>query len=301
MLHEFAVDPAVLNNWSDFRFLTSQFGIEHGRMISRFPKKWKALVYDASSLCGDIERKRIEEALTTIDAKLFLQQRIYDGNQPWLLNAETQHQNKPFRAIVSSSNPRSLYHVLVIDEISDRCVLWHVHKERCVSRQEKAMVECAIPILKQSREMLLVDPHFAPEMVRYRQTLEKFAEAVQQHCLGVARLEYHLEEKSTYAFFSQRCQTDLPQLIPRGLQFRFIRWREKAGGEKLHARYLLTDIAGLRYETGLDTGAPGETVDVSLLDPAIYSLRWGQYQNAQQNNLTGAFQYVDEVTIVGIA
>jgi hypothetical protein len=41
--------PSLLNNWKDFRYFTEKFGIAQGRLISRYPKRWKRMVYE--SLC----------------------------------------------------------------------------------------------------------------------------------------------------------------------------------------------------------------------------------------------------------
>jgi hypothetical protein len=70
MIHEYAVDPALLNNWERFRYLTEKFGVCRGRLISRFPKRWKAMVYDGLSSVGEIERKKIEIYLQRIDEKM---------------------------------------------------------------------------------------------------------------------------------------------------------------------------------------------------------------------------------------
>jgi hypothetical protein len=63
MLHEYALEPALLDNWKDFRYFTEKFCVSRGRMIARYPKRWKRLVYESLSNCGEIERKRIEEGL----------------------------------------------------------------------------------------------------------------------------------------------------------------------------------------------------------------------------------------------
>jgi hypothetical protein len=84
--------------------------------------------------------------------------------------------------------------------------------------------------------------------------------------------------------------------IPRGVVLKIVRWSEQAGGEKFHARYILTDIGGVRFDVGLDSGDPGQTTDVSLLDFTLYRQRWDDYQQA-----TAEFKYEDEVVVLGTA
>lgn len=107
MLHEFAVDPEALSDWQSYRYLVEKFGVEHGRLISRFPKDWKRRVYDACSGCGDVEKKRIEVGLKSIDPRLIVTGRPYGQAPAWLVNAEAEHASQPFRAVISRGNPRS--------------------------------------------------------------------------------------------------------------------------------------------------------------------------------------------------
>ena len=55
------------------------------------------------------------------------------------------------------------------------------------------------------------------------------------------------------------------------------RLNEKLGGEKLHNRYILTDLGGVTFGIGLDDGNEGETDDLNLMDRVNYELRWSQY------------------------
>jgi hypothetical protein len=55
------------------------------------------------------------------------------------------------------------------------------------------------------------------------------------------------------------------------------RLNQRAGGERLHNRYILTDLGGIAFGVGLDDGGDGETDDLSLMDRAQYELRWSQY------------------------
>jgi len=301
MINEFAVEPKVMSTWTDFKSIYDRFGIEHGRLISKYPKKWKRFVFEESEGRGDIERKKIEEKLAQIDSKLFDQSRPYDGTQTWLQNAESIHHSYPFRAIVATQNPRHMYYVLLLDQLDEGCILWHVAREKRIPRTAAALAASTKAIISQSQEILFVDPHFAPEVERYRATLKEFLRIIHNVCASPIRIEYHLMQKSTYSFFSSECKRKLPSLLSRGTGVRFVRWKEKPNGDKLHARYLLTEKVGLRFETGLDEGELGQTTDVTLLDIGLHQQRWKQYQDACPTNQTGSFEYVDEVTIIGIA
>lgn len=194
MLHEYALDPVVLSNWHSFRYFCEKFGVAHGRMISRFPKKWKKMVYEACGGCGVIERKRIEEKLRDIDAKLLPTGRSYDSNMAWLHNAEVQHLLQPFQAIISNENPKKVEAILIADEIDENMPLWKVPREIRVPRKAADLAKCLAMFLQNSTEILFVDPHFRPNENRYRNTLRHLIEATCTTSNRLGRLEFHLKE-----------------------------------------------------------------------------------------------------------
>jgi hypothetical protein len=57
-------------------------------------------------------------------------------------------------------------------------------------------------------------------------------------------------------------------------------WKQKRNGEKLHNRYLLTNMLGIMLGTGSDAAANPdslETDDIVLLDEKQYAARYEQY------------------------
>ena len=65
--------------------------------------------------------------------------------------------------------------------------------------------------------------------------------------------------------------------FPGGTHVLVRRLSEKPRGEKLHNRYILTDLGGVSFGIGLDDGDEGATDDVTLLDRDPYVVRWSQY------------------------
>lgn len=85
-------------------------------------------------------------------------------------------------------------------------------------------------------------------------------------------------------------------ILPLGIQLRIIRWQQKDGGDKPHARYILTERGGIRYDYGLDEGEEGDqATDVSLISEETRGKRWMDYQTD-----TAAYDLSDEIIIIGI-
>lgn len=293
MLHEFAVEPKSLACWNPLWLALEQFGIHHGRMISRFPKRWERMVWDLLNQCPQKQRWMLEERLRRLKRKMIATGREFDPAKDWLANAEGAHAILPFRAIICAENALAAAHVLTGEQLHEDNQLWKVARECCVPRQAVDMAKCVAPVLSLADEVLFVDPHFRPEQ-RFTEPLAEFLTAAHCRKRQLKRIEYHVAWVDWWSNFCNECERWLPHRIPVGLELRIVAWRERPRGEKLHPRYILTNVGGVRFEVGLDSGDSGQTCDVSLLDQDLYLKRWADFQLQ-----TAAFDYKDELRILG--
>lgn len=60
------------------------------------------------------------------------------------------------------------------------------------------------------------------------------------------KIEFHTAFKAEKKVFSDECQRQFPQVIPRGMSLKVVRWQEQNKGDGLHNRYILTDRGGVR-------------------------------------------------------
>lgn len=160
------------------------------------------------------------------------------------------------------------------------------------------MAICAKTLLNISREILLIDPHFNPQLPRYLETftyLIRFAFENNHQ----KRLELHVEYNKwspTLEWWQESCEAQLSSFLPDNADIRIMRWQGKNSGDKPHPRYILSERGGIRFDYGLDEWeGEGQTTDVSLLDHTLYEKRWNDYQKG-----TAAFDLVDEILIKGV-
>jgi hypothetical protein len=309
MLREFAVDPATLSTWQSYRYTIEKFGVEHGRLIATFPKYWQTLVYKACSECKDVERKRIVESLTKIDCKLLNRGRPYGTAPTWLLNAEAEHLRESFHAIIAATNPRNRAYVKLWEDLSENDDCFKVERERAVPRTVQDLAACVDMLFQGSKEILFVDPHFDPDRSRYRSTLKEFVRIATIKGSRPQRIEFHLGNKCEQKRFRNNCEQFLVSILPRGVTVTFFRWEQIDQGDHLHARYILTDIGGLHFDSGLDAGELGETTDVRLLTKALYDQRWNDYQTSdsttkgltkdEKAKFQTTFRLVDRIEVIG--
>lgn len=282
MIHEFAVEPAVLSTWDQFRYFSENFGMEQGRLISRFPKRWKKLVYEACATISDVERKRIETRLgqESFDRKLLNKGRQYDSDHTWLVNAEA-HQGTadPFRAIIATDNPRACDAVRLAAELDQTDILWTVNREDRIPRTATALAAASSKLLQYSRAVLIVDPYFDPSVPRFLNVFRAFVNELGLPSRLLRRFELHTsnQRSGTTDHWGDICRARLLPLLSEGNTLRVVRWSQRPGGEVFHARYVLSDLGGIRFEAGLDEGPNGETTDVSLLNSNVREARWRDF------------------------
>ncbi len=298
MLNEYALEPeALAASWDRFRFLVSLFSVESGRVISRFPKKWVRMVYESTAALSPVNRKRIEEGLRRIDRKLVASARPYDGNSTWIQNAVSQHDQRPFKAIIAREHVTGRKYVISADDVDENHPLLVVSREKAVRRTATELAAAVADILQNSKEILFLDPHFRPTRPKWTSVLREFLQVAANGKHRIVRCEYHFQWKDEFTCdeFHRHCDR-LRGDIPTGICVRFVGWREKEDGERFHARYILTDIGGVRFDVGLDHQVDGEnqTTDVGLLDRGLYEKRWSDLQSE-----TAAFDFVMDLTVVG--
>ena len=269
MLKEYALDPGLLSNWRDFRFFVGQFGAAQGRFISRFPKKWKKMVFEAAQSAKDVEYVRIEEALTRIDKVMLIRDFDYEKGHEWVRNAVEENQKRPFHSIVSTKNHGSATNLLIGDDIdpTDPPVLWIVPTSIHIKREPTPMANCVLALLSQCDEALFIDPYFGPGKKKHTDPLKMFLQAIVSRGTRrmPSRIEYHggNQDQDTTKYQSDLEQWVKPSL-PAGVTFSVIRWNK----DQMHNRYILTDRGGVMFGQGLDDGRDSAVKHdtVSLLD-----------------------------------
>lgn len=282
MLKEFAVDPCVIaSSFETCRYLISQFGADKGRLISKFPKTWKRMAIDAADKLPDgLNKKRVIESLNDIPKEwltLIGSGRNCQNADNWLESAITAHESHPFQAILCDrDNPNNQ----LIDGYScnENHPLFAAPRIQKVNRKAQELAKIAILMLQNCKELRLVDPYFDPKKRKWRDSLAAFLSLIPD--ISAVKCEYHLLE-SEKSPSTDKFIEDLQKLngvIPARGELRLIRWKQKAGGERFHRRYLLTENAGLNYEGGLDPEINAvQTTDVSLMDRDHHHTRWVEY------------------------
>jgi hypothetical protein len=284
VIHAYALEPQLVATWgrgAEYRFIYGNFGLGTPRALLELPKfnKWKRAVYDAASGLGlsELELKRIDELLA-----LFGEHRsrradsVYDGVLSWLENAEREYDRKPFKAILATANPRAHRGVLVGSQLDPGEARWACSTGATPARTPEALAAALSTMLVHCRVLHLVDPYFGPENARHRKVLVALMNVLSDHQIVPEVVRVHCAVKPALAFFDAEAKK-MASWLPATITVEFVRWQQKLGGDRLHNRYVLTDLGGVSLGIGLDAGGVGETDDLLLLPRAQYAHRWAQY------------------------
>jgi hypothetical protein len=306
MIFDFAIEPELVASWGniqDYRYFAAAFGIGQPRILAEYPKfyDWRLRVLQAAQNSSDMEKQRVTALIGILSECRVNRKDSYDCSIAWLQNAEHVHRRSPFHAILATENPNNHRAVLTGRSLGnmpdDR---WNLGRSSSPDRQAADLADCVENMLRICNDVVFVDPHFGPENRRHRKVLEAMLQRISARGVETQlpkRIELQTSDKACEQWFRTECDKQLPGLIPEGMTVTFRQLRERIGGEKLHNRYILTDIGGVSFQVGLDEGKLGETEDIDLMDRAKFLKRWSQYAGNEP-----VFDTIgDPITIVGIA
>jgi hypothetical protein len=285
MIREYALEPELVATWGnrhDFRYFVEKFGVGQPRIVSRYPKPWKRLVWEAFHTDNELERKRIEVLLLRLGEQMIHRRDyVWDPEHSWLKNAQTEDARIPFHAILARANPAGHAKTVAVDRIDDSGVLWATPSGVTIVRSATEMTRAVETMLRVARTIIFVDPYFGAEHLRYRRPFASLLQAVlkDRPAGPPQRIEIHasVNTGSSWEFFESECKKRLPGCVPPGVRLIVRRLSQMPNGENPHNRYILTDVGGVIFGHGLDEGEAGETEDINLLDRAQFEIRWRQH------------------------
>ena len=327
MIFEFALDPALVAHWYDrkkYLFFEEKFGLRTRRLVSAYPKsKWKKMIWEIFSGCPDGSDQNAQMRMTEIVQFLWENAIKRPGNDnkfnSWIDSAEAEHVDRPFHAIISTHNPNNRDYVIAENELLDKGhPKWIVPYANPVKRSAEDLGMALAQPVRLCKQLILIDPYFDPTKDRFRKPLEAILSSFNHNVFGIENLQVELhtsidrffeswerhdsrnieDEKRVYKNMMSDVGKHLPDLIPKGITLKVVMWKQKANGEKLHNRYILTNVCGVLFGTGSDEAdcmENEETDDLVLLEEGQYQTRCKQYLST-----TPAFDLVgDPVFILG--
>jgi hypothetical protein len=279
MFYEYALEPAVISSWERARYFLDAVGPWKGRFLAKLPKTWARAVLDGLK-CGDVEKKRIEAKLEQVARGRCFSLRVVGEFNPahsWLDNARAEHARKAFHAIIAAAGGGGPP-VIDATDIDDSEPLWRVEQGQLVARDATVIAQAVGHLLAASRHLLVIDPYF-------RANHPTKSDVLAACCLGLpptgARVDVHAALGGDRDPPFDQAKADalrlLPKVLPTGLTATVWFWLPRQGGQRLHNRYLLTEVGGVQFGDGIERGIAGQYDRVSILEDPSRIQIWADF------------------------
>jgi hypothetical protein len=281
MIKEFALEPdAITASYREFCYFTEKFGVSQGRVISEFPKKWRRMVCESAQRthAGKVELTKIVERLKSFKGDIVFESSRPggDGTKEWINRAIEEHARQPFSAIIASANPMAQPEILVSAELDDSDPRFQSTGQLHITRTAAEIVGCVELLLGTSKIVKLIDPHFDPRKKRWVRMLTRVVTVLGNNGQTGVTLEIHITDNESISFLKPFFDSCVSKLNLAGVTVQVFQHPNAV----MHNRFILTNIGGASYSTGLDDNEDGgsTTTDlVTLLAPDVLATEWHKY------------------------
>ncbi len=219
----------------------------------------------------------------------------FDPSKSWADNAIVENQRQAFRAVIVADSIVRGGNVLNANELDETDPLWRVEQGQFVARDPAALRDAIQLLLRLSSRVVLIDPYFRPQQ---RDKASAFG-ALSSRVSPGSKLEVHARlgvvGDPSHDWFKEQCELHLPRWIDVGHATTVHTWGQRAGGQRLHNRYLVTNIGGVKFGDSVEQGQLGERDHISILDESSRADLWSQFVDP-----TGAFDRIGSpVAVIG--
>jgi hypothetical protein len=309
--HEIALEPESIEDLKDLGLIDRMFGFEHGRLIAVFPAKpketgsWGELLLRHLRATLPPEKHmeigiRIEQMLKKLMWRSRNSSKLEDG-QEWFDLATKEHdtEGKSFACLIGKgerAHPdwvpfQKLY---APDNSVPACLSGPIHFGDAMKDPKTFLAELE-PLLFSANRISFIDPHFNPvhpdkeNSYRWRATAEKLANSFIQAKRLTADISFHTgyDREVSAKFvssdaFVQSIATAISKFFPATTTLSVTAWSKKPDGIPFHARYLITDKAGVALDYGSDLGANRRT-DVALMPLEFAKKRLKEFEKGDES------------------
>ncbi len=313
---EIAVDPSSFEDLKDLGLLEKMFGFEHGRVIPLLPAKgvnWCSQVKERLTGFYPGKSKEIELRLVKIMNSCVLRSRNatkLDPGELWISLARHEHATRNFAAILCADEgvccpPEYSYQGIysAADEYPD-FLREPIHVTESL-KSPNVFLENLRPLVTSAKKITLIDPYFNPLPVPetnsscisgektsrpsiWLKTLKRLATYLEESNRKTIDVNIHTKspeynpkkpsDRSNIKSkdFLEKSITLIEGLFPKETTILLSSWSEHDQGQRFHARYIITDKAGVALDYGLDMRRNQRT-DVSLLPLKLAKQRLGEF------------------------
>jgi len=289
VINEYFVEPSLIYKWAsdpkDTALFLDKFGLGHPRLISSFPKakgsKLRQLIIQQmpGNLSHNAE-KRVEEFAASLSNEALPRSVPKELGGEWTTSVKAVCKIRPPDVVISSEPYEELDYWITEDAAIPTGSKFYHRTQATPPRTAAEFTEVIRNFLRYSRRIVLVDPWVYTK--KGIQTITSFIECTQDRRIIGGPLHFQIIYNAKTGPSKHHMRDNLSHVTAgKEVVLEIIPVSEKATGEKLHNRYVLTEFGGVSFGVGTDSGDKYHTDDLFLLDRDTYLHRWNQYWNAE--------------------
>lgn len=280
----FAIEPAAINNWHDFRYVIEKFGFSKGMLIAKYPSTWPKMVLEAcKGNVSDNEYLKIVEKLQQAKENKWIKTGFpYMPSMGWKENLNNQGVIDKLNAVlVASEADDHLY--FSVDSAHE--MLFENNREVEVKRIAKELARAAQFIIADASSIYIVDPYFQPKnkCLKVLEELICLAKDQKSKLRDIFVFSAHSVDPRHKGLIENDYRKSLSKCDSKGMSFHFYLLDDDNLEWDFHARYLLSNVAGLRFDRGFVEPEPHEQrehkTDVVCLEVDTVERLYRQYGN----------------------
>ncbi len=284
IINKIAVEPSSLPSWETFRYVMEKLGFSSGLVLAKYPKSWSKQLLDKLDV-GDIERQRIVTKLGIYKNDRMVSSGLsYQPDLSWIDNIKKKLDGSDIEKILVTdasdieSNNKT---ISTPHEVGEE--FFDAPRDVNVLNTPKELSSIADSLLVNTSLAIFVDPFFRIDRTSaYLDTLGELAHVAAQYDKCKRFMIYTHRNVIPHSKGSEIEQAFNKKILPNvqpGFEITVRYIDDEQSEHPLHARYLLADKGGLRYDKGFQPGRPPVHVDISLLDSKMHKVLFERFAN----------------------
>jgi hypothetical protein len=274
----YLVDPTLVKTVDDVFILESQFGISQtGRLLGFNPADYIKYLRENISIesCSELERAAFFEAMSTLKEYSARGRFSDNSGASWNVSSSNSLQKGLVDNIIHSDDYQSLKIVeLYLKKRRDRSVL----AKPSISGFSAELKN----IFRYSKSLIIVDPYFFDTENRLDVLTRLIEIGADEGKLAsidivVSKTWYFKKYNELTGDFAKEFLSKLSNKFTN-IEFKYVIVNVDGHSRLLHARYILSNLGGLKFEHGLSVSSSGEE-EIECLDFFMFQDKWKKYRN----------------------
>lgn len=298
MIHEYALEPSVLNSWAsndrDYAEFLREYGLGTPRVISSFPRSKGAKLRsfllrhspeDTQSLAG----QRYVEIVQKIVESVIIREVREQPMQDWITSVKSENSRLAFNVILASVHT-STQNCVTLQTMYSQGSIWNHPRQRSFTRTNQGFFNIINNLVRISHsKIVIIDPFgYTDEAFKFIRFMLKSIVNNRTSTTFPSVALYYKEKQGGVSgsgspkadFVYDRLKVATKGLLPN-LKLHIYELRETVDGDVFHNRCILTEHGGVITQHGIGlSGSEAHTDEAILMEPDIYRKKWRQFVDA---------------------